>query len=149
MKKILLGDVFEIETPQGYLYGQYVNDFPGIGELFSVIKNVYKESLQNIADALPNDSYVTFFPVSAAAQKKMIRKVGNFPVPEGRKKMPRMKIRAVFAGSSQETHTWDYWENGKRVGHVPSPISEEDTKLPEVATPSLPALIERVLSEIR
>ena len=88
MKKIELGDIFEISTPKGKVYLHYIYNRQTTGELVRVLPNFYLKTPKNFVDiASVKEKYMIFFPLLAAYNKKIVDKVGfmsseNYTMPE-------------------------------------------------------------------
>lgn len=75
-KRIQLGDIFEIETPQGKAYLQYVLKNDSIGELIRVLPGIYSEMPDDFESlASMKEKFLVFFPLKAAFTKKIIKRV--------------------------------------------------------------------------
>lgn len=79
MKKIKLGDIFEITTPKGKAYLHYVNKDKTTGELIRVLQGLYKEEPTDL-DKLVGSSELFYvsFPLSYAYKKGIVKVVGNY-----------------------------------------------------------------------
>jgi hypothetical protein len=80
MKKIQLGDIFEIETSKGKAYLHYIYKDSTIGALIRVLPGLYAFPPDNL-DILANSKelYMIFFPLSAANNRKIVKLVGHYP----------------------------------------------------------------------
>ena len=78
MKKIELGDIFEINTPKGKAYLHYIAlNVVGV-EIIRVLPGLYeKEPKDLMVVATADERYMVAFPVAAAARKKIVNKVGH------------------------------------------------------------------------
>lgn len=84
MKRIKVGDVFEIDTPKGRAYIQYVLKNKMIGELIRVLPGVYENQPDNLLQIVnAKEEYFVHFPVKAANKQKIINLMGNFGLPKG------------------------------------------------------------------
>jgi hypothetical protein len=87
MKKIQIGDIFELETAKGKGYLHYVYKDDSYGELIRILPGLYSErpsKLEGLASG--KERYMIFFPVGLATRKKSIQIVGfysanNFGIP--------------------------------------------------------------------
>lgn len=111
MKKIKLGDIFEINTHKGKAYLHYIYKDPSVGDLIRVLPGIYPERPANF-DTLAgsNEDYMIFFPLSAAYKRKIIECVGFYPA-DGFSKPPYMRtehnVRGEFLGwHIIDTDTW-------------------------------------------
>jgi hypothetical protein len=79
MRKIQLGDIFEINTPNGNAYLHYIYDEAGI-QLIRVLHGLYSERPANLAlVAESRERYMIFFPLAAASKRKIVEPVGYYP----------------------------------------------------------------------
>lgn len=111
MKRVQVGDVFEIETPKGMGYFQYVylnprNDI----ELIRVFPGLYAEEPQNMEGLVSQkEVYFVQFPVRAAYRRKIIRLIGHYEVPPGLEVPPKqMRTTHVVRGEFVCWHIVDY-----------------------------------------
>lgn len=84
MKPLLVGDVFEIDTPKGKAYLHHVFNNPDLVELIRVLPGIYEEQPQNLSELVQGkEEYLIHFPVKAAIKKKILRLIGNYDLPMG------------------------------------------------------------------
>lgn len=81
--RIGIGDVFAITTSHGEGYLQFVyKDDQGI-EFLRVMPGLYKSNPDNLGEIVEQkERYVIGFPLGAAYRKKIVDRVGNFPIPD-------------------------------------------------------------------
>jgi hypothetical protein len=83
MSKIELGDVFEINTNKGKAYLQCVKIDKLRGDLINVFNKLYNESPSSIDEVINvKDHYFIGFPLSVAYRRKLVKKIGNVPLPD-------------------------------------------------------------------
>lgn len=84
MVRLKVGDVFQILTPKGKAYIQYVFNNETIGELIRVFPGLYDNQPINLEEIVTrNEEYFVHFPVKAANKQKLIDKMGNYGLPKG------------------------------------------------------------------
>jgi hypothetical protein len=111
MAKIKIGDIFEIKTPKGNAFLHYIYKDKTTGDLVRVLSGLYSEKPNNF-DVLANlpEKYMVFFPLLAAAKKKIVEPVGYFPADNFKKpKFMRTQhnVRGEFLGwHIVDTETW-------------------------------------------
>jgi len=82
LARLKVGDVFEIVTPKGKAYIQYILNNATIGELIRVLPGVYDKQPHNLADIVDKkEEYFVHFPIKAANKQKIIELIGNFELP--------------------------------------------------------------------
>jgi hypothetical protein len=111
MKKIKLGDIFQINTPKGQAYLHYICKDPSLGHLVRILPGMYLERPANFDKlAGSNADYMIFFPLSVANKRKIVENVGFYPA-TGFDKPSFMRIehnvRGEFLGwHIIDTNTW-------------------------------------------
>lgn len=85
MKKIEIGDIFEIPTHIGMGYFQCVKEAPRtecetIRIFYGVYKNVEESNLNQLAKE--KEVYFIQFPLKYAVKKNLVKYVGNYAIPE-------------------------------------------------------------------
>lgn len=112
MKKIKIGDVFEISTPKGYAYLHYIKKDKTIGELVRVLPGLYSEEPTDIKKTVGSDElFYIFFPLSFAYKKGIVRLVNNceasnYDVPKYMR--TEHNVRGEFLGwHIVNTQTWE------------------------------------------
>lgn len=111
MRKIKIGDIFEIVTPEGMAYLHYIYKDQSIGDLVRVLPGLYAErpiSFEQLAESKEN--FMVFFPLSAAFKRKIVEMVGFHPG-TGFKKPEYMRTEHVIRGEFLgwhiiNTETW-------------------------------------------
>jgi hypothetical protein len=79
MKKIKVGDIFEITTPQGNAYLHYIFKDSEIGELIRILPGLYSERPANLDPlAGAQELCLIFFPLTAAHKKQIVEIVGSY-----------------------------------------------------------------------
>jgi len=111
MKRVQIGDVFEIETPKGRGYFKYVYiNVRNAVELIRVIPGLYSEELENMAGLVsPKEAFYVQFPVKAAYWRKIVRLIGNYEVLAGLELPPKqMRTTHIIRGEFICWHIVDY-----------------------------------------
>lgn len=82
MKRIKIGDVFEIDVTQGKAYFQYVYNNESITELIRVLPGVFEKQIKDLTQLVNGETeYFVHFPVREAYKLKIIQLVGNYELP--------------------------------------------------------------------
>lgn len=81
MKKIQLGDIFEIQTSKGFGYIHYIYEDKSSGSLVRVLSGVYASKPTNLDDiAQRPEQFMIFFPLVAARNRKIVTLVGHHDI---------------------------------------------------------------------
>lgn len=82
MKRIKIGDVFEIDVTNGKAYLQYVYNNELIGELIRVLPGKFESQIDDLTQLVNGETeYFIHFPVKGAYKQKIIKLVGNYSLP--------------------------------------------------------------------
>lgn len=84
MKKIKIGDIFEIPTKNGWAYMQYIKAPKNKSEIEKVriFYTVYEKRPKEISDVLSSDYFFLSFVLGRALRLNIINNVGNYSIPE-------------------------------------------------------------------
>lgn len=82
-KKIVLGDIFEIETKKGKGFMQYVKEPKNNTRLEKVriFYDLHKDAPKELSTIVGKDSFYLSFPIKSALNKNILKYVGNVPLP--------------------------------------------------------------------
>lgn len=143
MKKIKLGDVFEIITPKGKAYLHYIFKDPVMKvELLRVLPGLYAEKPKDIDRLIAtNERYMIFFPLTAANKKGIVQVVGYYP-PDNFGKPKYMRSEHNIRGEAMGWHIVDT-DTLKR--ELVETLSPEQKKLSEWGIWNDTLLIERLI----
>ncbi len=110
MARIKTGDIFEIKTSKGKAYLHYIFKDETNGDLVRVLPGLYYDQPDDIEGlASEDESFLVFFPLSAANRKKIVEKVGHYRSDLTRPEYMRTEhyIRGEFLGwHIINTDTW-------------------------------------------
>ena len=105
MKRTKIGDVFEIDTPKGKGYFQYVYSDKKMGELIRILPGLYSHTPEEMSSiTAEKEMYFVHFPLNAAYKQGIVRLVGNFALPE-ELEIPR-KMRDDFVDRNGNRICW-------------------------------------------
>jgi len=77
MKKVKIGDIFEINTTKGRAYLHYIYKDKAIGELVRILPGLYVDRPVNFDElASSKEKYMIYFPLGAANRQKIVEQVG-------------------------------------------------------------------------
>lgn len=111
MAKVTIGDIYEINTPEGKAYLHYVYGDKSVGELIRVLPGLYSQRPDDLDKlAASEERFMVYFPLLAALKKKIIEYVDHYNL-EGFTKPNYMrsthKVRGEFLGwYIIDTNTW-------------------------------------------
>lgn len=108
MKRIQIGDVFEIITPKGKGYFQYVYNNKKITELIRILPSLYLEQPKDMVQVVTKkEVYFVHFPLKAAYRRRIVKLVGSYDLPN-ELELPK-KMRTVYrVGNLMCWHIVDY-----------------------------------------
>ena len=110
MARIKTGDIFEIKTSKGKAYLHYIFKDETNGDLVRVLPGLYSDQPDDVESlASADESFLVFFPLSAANRKKIVEKVGHYTSDYTRPEYMRTEhyIRGEFLGwHIIDTDTW-------------------------------------------
>ena len=144
MKKLLLGDIVEIATPDGMAYAQLVNSHEQYGSLLRVLRGVHDDRPSDLNRLVAGQTqFVAFFPLLAAIKAGIVHVVGNEQVPEAFNAFPVFRA-GVADPTTGKVATWWLWDGDKewKVGA----LNEEQKRLPIRGVWNDTLLVERIVS---
>jgi len=130
------GDVFELRTPDGYAYVQYLGKHPKYGDALLVGPDLHQERAPVVREAFAG-GYVTFYPLTVAVTQELVEWVGHFPPPV----VPR-RLRRAGKRSARRVETWVIEDDNGQA--VTAKLSQEDLRLPIAAIWNHEFLIQRL-----
>ncbi|MBV4360442.1 hypothetical protein [Pinibacter aurantiacus] len=139
MKRIALGDIFEIETPIGTAYLHYIFEDKVCGELIRVFRpqNTTKGLSEIVQD---KEAFMIFFPLEAACRKKIVKLSGHFSADAfGKPKYMRCvhSVRGQFLG-------WFIVDTETMIRRLVEKLSDEEIKYSEWGIWNDTLLIDRI-----
>ena len=135
-KRTKIGDVLEVVTPDGLIYLHYIGKHAEYGDGVAVCP-VKQPGRVAVSAALFQDSYVTFYPASAAVARGLASVVGSLPT----KGLPS-RMRRAGARRGRKVLNWIIEGGSKEV--LKEKLSDEERKLPIAAIWNHEFLIGRV-----
>jgi hypothetical protein len=141
-RKARIGDVVEIKTSRGLVYAQHTHSVPKWGALICVFQGAHDRRPADLAAVVQGPAqFLTFFPLTAAINRRLVEVVANLPVPPERQRFPRFR-EAGFIDRSGKVLDWWLWDgkSGKQVG----PLTDELRQLPILEVLNATALVERI-----
>jgi hypothetical protein len=131
------GDIYEIETKDGFSYFQYTHKNQLMGPLIWVLEGKFREPKElPEVESLPH-RFCTFFPVQGVHKAGLIRWLGTAPIPESRQKFP------LFRASTGQNHDWWWFWDGEKEWRV-GDITKQQMKLPVREICNFPALVQLI-----
>lgn len=139
-----LGDVVEINTPDGFAYAQYVNKDKTYGALIRVLPGVYEHRPDDLnAIAAQEERFFVFFPLAAALREGAVRAVGSAIIPESARQMPTMRMPGLRDASGRP-ESWWLWQDGEER-RLPR-LGPDERRLSIAAVVNDTLLIDRIIS---
>ena len=146
MAQLKVGDVFEVDTPRGKAYIQYVSHNEVIGELIRVLPGVYDKRPENLMEIVnKKGDYFIHFPVKAAKKQKIVELISHFALPKGLE-IPK-KFRTEITDKDGNLAGWHIVDYDTWQRDTISELSEEQKKLSPWGTWNDTLLIERISQE--
>lgn len=111
MKRLKLGDLFELETSEGYAYVHFIYKDNKLGELIRILPQLYNARPSNLGEIVSHqERFMVFFPLSIARKRKIVNYVGNYNI-EGYNKPKYMRTEYTVKGEFLgwhiiDTETW-------------------------------------------
>jgi hypothetical protein len=142
MKKLQIGDVFEINTPNGNAYVQYVHQHKTIGELIRILPGLYQDNPYTLDELVKvRELYFVHFPLKAAHKQQIVKKIGNFNIPDSVSIPTYFRTDHIVKGEFLSWHIVDYstW----KIKAVKE-LTEEEIKLSPWDTWNDTLLIEKL-----
>lgn len=126
MKRPIIGDVIEIETPSGLAYTQLSHIDKQFGHLLRVLPGLFKDRPESFSSLVSlKERFHVFFPLGAALTKGIVKRVGNEDVPTWAQKFPLMR-KAGWRDESGKVLNWWLWD-GEREWNVDSLTPEQES----------------------
>jgi hypothetical protein len=115
-REIQLGDVFEIRTPIGRAYLQYVKWHEELGHLVRVLCPVFELRPERFTDivTLP-ERFVTFFPLAAAQSRGIVERVATEPVPTHFSEWPTLRSPGKVDPKRRVVESWWLWDGQRSI----------------------------------
>ncbi len=143
MPKIEIGEILEIPTRRGLVYGQYTHNNKLMGPLIRILPGFHARRPVDL-DSLARQRtvYVTFFPVEAAARGKQVKLIGQQDVPPEARDFPLFRAAGQIQPGTGKVLDWWLWDGGREWRIERLEREHEALPLREVVMP--PLLIERL-----
>lgn len=146
MKKIRVGDLFEINTPKGKGYLHYIYKDSVTGEMIRVLQGLYPERPTDLSDIVRlEERYIISFPLLAATKKGIVKAIGHYPA-SGFSKPQLMRTEHSIRGKFLGWHLVDTESWQRQLVQVLSP---EQRKLSPWGVWNDTLLIEKLVNDWR
>ena len=147
-RKIQLGDVFEILTPRGCAYIQYVKYHDELGELVRVLLPVLEHRPERFDDIVADgERFITFFPLRYAQSRRIVEWVASEAVPERYETWPSMRAPGRVDPKTHRIETWWIWD-GTQSTHV-NELTHAEAQLSWKAIMNDTAIVDKIMSNWR
>ena len=125
--RAIIGDIFEIQTEAGCAYAQYTHKHQMYGALLRVSRGLYKTLPTDFCALIqPPPILITFFPLGAALNRNIVRKIAHCPIPSHSSAFPTFK--AGTPNKEGTVENWWLWD-GEREWR-PSRLSKTELTYP-------------------
>jgi hypothetical protein len=143
-----IGDVIEIPTPAGFAYAHFTHKHdvpPHWGALIRVLPWLFSDRLLNFAQLVEREpAFITFFPLGAACNRRIVRVVANEPLPDSSRSFPTFR-NSHRDRSGKRMRPWFLWD-GSREWRVDQLSEAELRAYPPLGIWNDTLLIERIVS---
>lgn len=112
------GDVYEVKTPKGLGYFQYVCTNREMGELIRVLPGTHHQQSHDFFNVASQEELCfVYFPLAAAVRRNLVRHAGHAALPPHAREHPEMRAPG-FIDSSGRVHNWFFWDGERWKGRV-------------------------------
>lgn len=143
-----IGDVVEIPTPKGLAYAQYTHKHdepPRYGALIRVLPGIFNERLTEFAMLVAQKPlFMTFFPLGAACNRRIVQIVAAEPVPPHSREWPIFR-NAPRAAPGPATSGPLFLFDGARNWRVDSLTDAQRREYPPLRIWNDTLLIDRII----
>jgi hypothetical protein len=149
MKRIKIGDLFEIQTAKGLVYGQFTHKNPEYGALIRIFSGFYSTRPNDLsAIGLQSIQFTVFFPIQSAVNAGLIVYCGNLEVTPENAIFPIFRSANFSKEAKRGQDDWWIWDGvtPKRLGRI---LTEEEKKFPVKGIISHPLLVERAENQYK
>ena len=117
MRRIKLGDIFEIATPKGLAYAQYTHKHKEFGELVRVFNGQHTVRPNDLRNVMAEVQFLCFFPLQTAVNRDLVTIAGNAPIPKEAAEFPTFRS-GIVDPTTGKVEQWWFWDGEKawRVG---------------------------------
>ncbi|MCB0278327.1 MAG: hypothetical protein KDD94_02415 [Calditrichaeota bacterium] len=143
MARIKIGDFFEIETPKGKAYMQYVHKDDSMGFLVKILDGFYQEIPKNLGKLVTsNERFLIYFPLSAAYNRKIVKLVGHMEL--GDFVQPKYMRSMCFI--DKDSHGWEIVDTQTSKRRFIEKLTKAEKELSPYAIWNDTLLIDRLAS---
>lgn len=148
-KRIRLGDLLEIRTPQGLAYLQYTAKHPRLGDTIRVLPGLFSErpALEKLAALATQAGYFTFYPVGAAVRQRLLEVVATCSIPPTLASPPRL-LRAGGMTPEGKIVSWRIADDTQEI-LVRRELTAEERRIPRAAIWNHEFLVQRLAEQWR
>lgn len=138
-----IGDVIEIDTPEGLAYAQFSHRDQQFGYLLRVLPGIYKQRPESFADLVNlEERFYVFFALDGALSRGIVKRASNEAVPDRARKFPLMRMAGWRDESGRVLNWWLY--DGEREWQVDKLTPEQESlSLAQVWNDTL--LVQRII----
>jgi hypothetical protein len=139
------GDVYQISTPKGLAYFQYIRKDDEYGHLIRILPGIFETIPASFCELTQSkELYFIFFPLAAAVSKGIVKHVASEPLPVSAQKPPTMRRPGGRAAGGKVLNWWLRGPNGeeKKVDN----LNEEQKRYSLAVIWNDTLLVERICS---
>ena len=139
------GDVFEVRTPRGLAYIQYILKHELDGELIRVLPGLFETRPTPFTQiALQKEKYFVFFPLTVVARGGGVEFVANEKIPTGSATFPLMR-RAGGMTRDGKVLNWFLFDGKQNLRRIDI-LTDQEKELSLEETWNLALLVDRISS---
>jgi hypothetical protein len=121
MKRIKIGDLFEIQTAKGLVYGQFTHKNPAYGALIRIFSGFYQTRPIDLKEiTLQPLQFTVFSPIQRAVNLNLITLCANLPVTSENAIFPIFRGANYSKEGKRSADDWWIWDgtSSKRLGRI-------------------------------
>lgn len=148
-KRIRLGDVVEVQTPQGLAYLQYTAKHPRLGDTIRVLPGLFAHRPEpaELTSLAKQEGYFTFYPVGAAVRHHLVEIVDTFSIPPNLASPPLL-LRSGGMTPDGKVVSWRIVDDTKEI-LVRRELTAEERRIPRASIWNHEYLVQRLAEQWR
>ena len=111
MKRIKIGDLFEISTVKGLVYGQFTHKNKEYGALIRVFSGFYDRRPQDLTIVREQAvQFISFFPIQSAVNAGLITFCSNQAISQENSIFPIFRSANFSKNATRDADDWWLWD---------------------------------------